>query len=148
DMCGKDSDSGDIFLMHSGKIGGGRPGIGKSAFLAWSKASLIEVSEMNGKTRSGIPIAKLSDHNFAERVWAFVKAVKSFKDDARAGRLDTSAFKRRVQDVDRYRRDFSAHKTSARRVAVDYVTYHGDVVQKLYEERIAQAAAGEEVFNS
>src|SRR6185436_17204530 len=58
DMCGKDSDSGDIFLMHSGKIGGGRPGIGKSAFLAWSKASLIEVSEMNGKTRSGIPIAK------------------------------------------------------------------------------------------
>jgi hypothetical protein len=33
----KDSVTGQVYLMHSGKVGGGRKGIGKSAFLTWSK---------------------------------------------------------------------------------------------------------------
>jgi hypothetical protein len=39
----EEADTGDIFLMHSGKIGGGRRGIGKSAFLTWSMAKIVDV---------------------------------------------------------------------------------------------------------
>ncbi|MES5488706.1 hypothetical protein QMZ05_38700, partial [Bradyrhizobium sp. INPA03-11B] len=52
----EDDETGDTFLMHSGKVGGGRPGIGESAFLVWSKLKLVEVSTEGGGSRSGIVV--------------------------------------------------------------------------------------------
>jgi hypothetical protein len=79
----EDTETGNIFLMHSGKVGGGRPGISKSEFLAWSKAKLIEVSHENGGIRKGIAVGKLHDTDLANRIWAFVRSVQTFKEQAR-----------------------------------------------------------------
>lgn len=144
----KDSDTGDIFLMHSGKVGGGRPGIGKSAFLVWSKAKLIEIDEESGKVRSGIAVGKLGDPHLSERIWAFVRSVHGFKDEAIGGGLDTPEFKHRVEEFDRYNREFSGKKQGLRGGAFEYVTYHGDIVQKLFDDRTARLVSGEKIFNS
>ena len=82
----EDISSGEFFLMHSGKVGGGRLGIGKSSFLDWSKAALIHVAEPDREPRSGVVIGKLSDPGLAENIWKFVQNVRAFKDDAVAGR--------------------------------------------------------------
>ena len=42
----RDSVSKSIYLMHSGKIGGGAKGVGKNAFLASSSPQLIKVSTL------------------------------------------------------------------------------------------------------
>ncbi len=97
----EDADTGDMFLMHSGKVGGGRPRIGKSAFLVSSKAELIDVNDEYGKSRQGIAVGKLDDPNLAERIFAFVRIVHSFKEAAAAGRLDTPEFKRQVEEFDK-----------------------------------------------
>jgi len=144
----EDSETGDIFLMHNGRVGGGRPGIGKSAFLVWSKAKLIEVSQGDGGLRSGIAVGKLHDPDLADRLWTFVRTVQGFKDQAAAGALDTPEFKQRVEEFDRYSREFSGKKQGARGGSFEYVTYHGDIVQKLYDERTARLSPGERVFNS
>lgn len=144
----EDGETGDIFLMHSGRIGGGRPGIGKSAFLVWSKVKLVEVSERDGRIRNGIAVGKLDDPDLSERIWTFVKNVQGFKDQAAAGELDTPDFKRRVEEFDRYSREFSGKKRGMRGGAFEYVTYHGDIVQKLYDDRNSRLSPGEEVFNS
>lgn len=144
----EDGDTGDIFLMHTGRVGGGRPGIGKSAFLVWSKAKLVDVAERDGSIRSGIPICKLDDPTVAGRIWAFVRNVQSFKDQAAAGEFNTPAFKRRIEEFDRYSKEFSGKKRGVRGGAFEYVTYHGDIVQKLYDDRSARLTPGEKVFNS
>jgi hypothetical protein len=144
----EDGDTGDIFLMHSGRVGGGRPGIGKSAFLVWSKAKLVDVTEKDGGIRSGIAVGKLDDPDLTDRIWTFIRNVQSFKDQAAAGGLDTPEFKRQVEEFDKYSKEFSGKKRGVRGGAFQYVTYHGDIVQKLYDDRTARLAPGEKVFNS
>lgn len=144
----EDGDTGDVFLMHSGRIGGGRRGIGKSAFLVWSKAKLVDVTETDGDVRGGIAVGKLDDPDLADRIWTFVRNVQSFKDHAAAGGLDTPEFRRQVEEFDKYSKEFSGKKRGVREGAFEYVTYHGDIVQKLYDDRTARLAPGEKVFNS
>ncbi len=144
----EDADTGDIFLMHSGRVGGGRPGIGKSAFLVWSKAKLVEVSDPDGGVRNGIAVGRLGDDDLAGRIWAFVDDVQEFKKKAAAGELDKADFKRRVDEYNRYSKEFSGTKKGELYGKFKYITYHGDIVHALYEERNACVALGEEVFNS
>lgn len=144
----EDSETGDIFLMHSGRVGGGRPGIGKSAFLVWSRAKLIDVADGKGGVRPGIAVAELRDPDLVGRIWAFVQSVHSFKDRAATGALETPEFKQREEEFNRYSKEFSGKKRGSRGGAFEYVTYHGDIVQKLYEERTARLSRGEKVFNS
>lgn len=144
----EDGDTGDTFLMHSGRVGGGRRGIGKSAFLVWSKAKLVDVTERDGGVRSSIAVGKLNDPNLTHRIWKFVRNVQSFKDQAAAGGLDTPEFKRQVEEFDKYSKEFSGKKWGVRGGAFEYMTYHGDIVQKLYDDRTDRLAPGEKVFNS
>lgn len=144
----KDNATGDIFLMHSGKIGGGRPGIGKSAYLVWSKAKLLDVAHKGKVARRGIAVGRVDDADLAERIWKFVKTVQQFKDAAAAGTLETNDFKRQLRAFDRYSREFSGTKRRPRTSDYEYVTYHGDVVEALYQERNAHVGPNEQVFNS
>ena len=118
----EDSDTSDIFLMHSGKVGGGRRGIGKSGFLVWSKAKLVDVTEKAGRIRSGIAVGKINDPDLVGRIWTFVRNVQAFKDEAATGGLNTTEFKRRIEEFDRYSREFSGKKRGARGGAFEYVT--------------------------
>jgi hypothetical protein len=79
----EDGATGDIFLMHGGRIGGGRPGIGKSTFLMWSNAELVGVSGEGGDVRSGIAIGNLGSSDLPDRIWQFVRTVHRFIDPAR-----------------------------------------------------------------
>lgn len=144
----EDADTGDIYLMHSGKVGGGRPGIGKLAFLVWSKAKLVEVSCPEGGVRKGIAVGRLDDHDLAGRIWAFVKSVQNFKDMAAKGELETPDFKRCIDEYNRYSKEYSGKKNGRWGSEFEYMTYHGDVIQALHDERIACAAKNEGVYNS
>jgi hypothetical protein len=142
-------DTGSIFLMHSGRIGGGRVGVGKSAFLVWSKTKLLDVVDDAGQIRSGIPVARLDERDLTERIWKFVGVVQGFKDEAARGGLETAEFKRRVDEYERYNKEYSGKKRGVHPGgSFEYVTYHGDVVQKLYDDRVARKSNDEEVFNS
>lgn len=88
----EDIDTGDTFLMHSGKVGGGRPGIGKSAFLEWlvenHKPEPVDVTREDGSIRRGIKVGKLDNPGLVGCIWTFVSNVQSFKD--RADRMRTA----------------------------------------------------------
>ena len=144
----EDTETGNIFLMHTGKIGGGRVGIGRSAFLVSSKVKLLEVCNQAGKVRHGIAVAQLGHPNFVERLSSFVVSVQKFKDQAVAGALDTLEFKQKVEEFDRYLREASGKRQGWNGGAFEYIAYHGDIVQALYDERTARAVDGEKVFNS
>lgn len=144
----EDPDSEEIFLMHSGKVGGGRPGIGKSAFLAWSKEKLLDIAGEDRGIRGGVAIGKLDSSDLIGRIWRFVRNVQRFKEIAAAGELKTPEFQQQLEEFERYSKEFSGKKIALGGSPLEYVTYHGDIVQKLFEDRSARCMIGEGVFNS
>jgi hypothetical protein len=132
----EDEQTGEIYLMHTGRVGGGRTGVGKTHFLFWSMEKLINVKGEDGGLRGGIIIGKLNAVDFVDRVREFVRIVQDFKDTAKRGGTQTSDFEEGVQEFDRYREEFSGRKGGVRRGGgLEYITYHGEIVRKLRDER-------------
>ncbi len=81
-VFGRD-DGGRIHLTHSGKVGGGRPGIGKSALLAYyGNQPLATLTWHDGKRTSAIPIGQVSDPALLGKIADFVRFVERFKAQA------------------------------------------------------------------
>jgi len=72
-------DDGSIYLLHRGKVGGGKSGIGKQAFLDWSKLKLTPVQASGGGAIEAILIGKLDSRSLSSDIARFVYAVANFK---------------------------------------------------------------------
>lgn len=144
----RDPQSNATFLMHDGRVGGGKPGVSRKPFLAWSATPLREAVSTDGFARFGIVIGNLASPDLPDRIWSFVRLVRAFKDAAANGDLDTPSFQNKLEEYDRYRDEFSGHKTGRRGSKIDYVSYHGDVVRALRADRETKATVGERVFNT
>jgi len=144
----RDAATGEIYLVHDGSIGGGKAGVGRSAFLAWSKASLEDVRSADGSDRAGIIIGRVDSEDIAGRLWHFVQVVKGFKDAVARGDLDDPAVRQAIAEWENFNSEGSGRRRGRRRSEIDYISYHGDVVERLFEERKARSADGERVLNS
>lgn len=72
-------DDGALYLLHRGKIGGGKQGVGKQAFLDWSKFELTSVQLPSGGSIEAILIGKLDSQSLSSDIAKFVYAVANFK---------------------------------------------------------------------
>ena len=70
--------NGEVFLLHSGKIGGGRKGIGKNSFLSWYCHPTVKVLR-NKKSQDALIVTNINSSNIAVEIGEFVKAVSAFK---------------------------------------------------------------------
>jgi hypothetical protein len=86
-------DAGRVFLAHSGKIGGGRPGIGKRSFIAACGRNQMEsIVWPGGKISNVFVVGRVDSPRLAAQVQGFVSQVKEFKDSAQGdGRRRVSA---------------------------------------------------------
>ena len=75
----RDATSGDIFLLHDGKIGGGKVGVTRAAFLEFTQLPTTRVKSGH-RHREGIVIGKLSDPSIVLDIEKFVGAVLQFKE--------------------------------------------------------------------
>ena len=75
------STDGKILLLHSGKVGGGRTGIGKEAFLDFYKdAPLIDVRWPDGFITESLLIGDIGSPSLLGNIAEFVRIVDRFKD--------------------------------------------------------------------
>ena len=76
----------NVFLAHSGKVGGGRAGIGKNAFLAhWGDDDLHSVAFPDGERHRYIVLGCISDGKLRNRLTDFVHSVARFKETTIGG---------------------------------------------------------------
>jgi len=77
---------GKKVLIHTGKLGGGKKGVGKEAFLDWYDGDLCEFRYNSGSlyNESGIVIADLDQENIAKTISNFVQSVALFKSEIAA----------------------------------------------------------------
>jgi hypothetical protein len=120
-----------LYLMHSGRPGGGKRGVSRKNFLKWLKPELLPVFQTAGPTRAGILIGQLDAPNIPDRIEHFVRQVRSFKDAVDAGDLDNAAFKQKAAEWAEYRMEFSGRKSGTVNVDLDYVSFHGEIVHAL-----------------
>ena len=75
--------AGNLVLAHSGKIGGGRAGIGKEAFLSHlGDADVVSVNFPGGEVYDYVAIGRVNSPDFREGLARFVHTVGSFKEQA------------------------------------------------------------------
>lgn len=140
----RESRSGMTFLAHSGRVGGGTAGVGKTGFLAWTDQQLIEVDDNGGGIREGILVAPLNTTATVSRLVQYVDSITQYKAAVRAGKTKTEEFQRKVHEYDAYYEEARGRRKGVRRAEFDYVTRHGEIVSALHEwqnkQPIPQAA--------
>ena len=80
----RDDQDGAVHLLHSGGIGGGRPGISKIPFLAVYDGPMAEVAWPNGATALYCALGPIEAADLMVRVAAFAQAVQTFKNSVTA----------------------------------------------------------------
>lgn len=71
--------SGELYLLHDGKIGGGKKGVTREAFLGHSRLETIQVGS-GLQERKAIIVAKLGDASLVRNIEDFARAVAAFKE--------------------------------------------------------------------
>jgi hypothetical protein len=73
------NEDGEVILIHSGRIGGGRKGIGKTLFKDNYIGEIVEISIKN-RIHEYVPVGSLNSIRFANQVALFVKEIARIKE--------------------------------------------------------------------
>ncbi|MEO0083250.1 MAG: hypothetical protein ABIK33_02520 [candidate division WOR-3 bacterium] len=74
-----EDDIGNVYLVHRGKIGGGKKGIGKKLFFEkYPKKNLVTVTDGDKKSKVAL-IGKLNSPNLVNQIAQFIHKVESIK---------------------------------------------------------------------
>ncbi len=71
-------ENGKRYLLHRGRVGGGRKGIGKQAFLNWSERTPTSVVSSKSVDEF-IVLGCIDDKGFSNKLLQFIKDIKLFK---------------------------------------------------------------------
>lgn len=134
--------AGRVYIAHSGKVGGGRPGIGKEAFWESYGGEQVEtVRWPDGRKSRTIVISPVDSERLPAHIARFVHEVARFKAAATSGKP--------VVRRERLRRIFTPEFEGQRRGytpagEIEARCDHGTVVRRLYE---ALTDAGHKAVN-
>lgn len=90
-MFAIDDETESVFLLHRGRIGGGRKGIGKNSFISWYSRPLIEVQNED-EIEKALLIGDISKDDFVKNLAGFVRNVASFKLFATSDEVNEASF--------------------------------------------------------
>jgi hypothetical protein len=135
----RDNDTGSIYQLHSGRVGGGTKGVGKVTFLAWSNQRPIDVVDSSGDIREGVlvmPVEGVAANRSAIR---YIDTIVNFKQSVRAGDLASPEFQHKKKELDDFFAESRGRRKGQRSGEVDYLSRHGEVVDALYSWRSSSA---------
>jgi len=118
----RDSDD-ELYLVHRGKLGGGRKGIGKTAFMATYHGAVFTIAD-GGLTSNAIVLGRLGQPDFQASVASFVSQVDRFKCGPRVPHVrDAVPLK--------FSPEFSSTKRMGSRGQIEAQCRHGIIVNSL-----------------
>ena len=130
------TEDGRVYLLHSGRVGGGTKGVGKSAFLAWSNHKLVPVIDHTGKSRDGVIVMPVTGSGSVRSAIKYVDTIVAFKEAVRAGGLGTLEFQEKLRKYQEFYSEFAGRRTGKRKSKIDFYSRHGDVVDALCRWRL------------
>jgi hypothetical protein len=131
----RDNETGTVYLLHSGRVGGGKKGVGKSAFLAWSNQRLSNAVDSTGAVRAGVLVMPVEGTAAVRSAKRYIDAIADFKQAVRGGQVDTPEFQRRQQELEDFYAEARGRRKGRRSAEIDYLSRHGDVLDALHSWR-------------
>jgi hypothetical protein len=134
----REVDTGRVYLLHSGRVGGGTKGVGKEAFLAYATSKgyeLVEAIDSVGDIRHGLIVMQVEGRGATQSALRYVSLVRAFKIAARDGTLITKKFQRRFKEFSKFYREARGRRKGQRKGEFDYISRHGDIVDALHDWR-------------
>ncbi|MGZ3732447.1 MAG: hypothetical protein ACXU9U_01730 [Parachlamydiaceae bacterium] len=128
----RDNDTGSIYLLHSGRVGGGTKGIGKTTFLAWSNQRPINVVDSSGGIREGLLVMPIEGVAASRPAVRYIETIASFKQAVRADDLASPEFQHKKKELDDFFAESRGRRKGQRSGEIDYLSRHGEVVDALY----------------
>jgi hypothetical protein len=124
-------DSGIIYLAHSGRVGGGRRGIGKTAFLEYWRGENIEPVEWPDKKQTSvILIGRIDRAELSAQIGHFIHEVDAFKKQVVMGSWNQT----NARFKDKYTPEFTGTRKGYRILRViEARCDHGRVISGLAE---------------
>lgn len=127
----RDTDTGNIYLFHSGRIGGGKSGVGKKAFFLWSDLKSQECTHSKNKSQYGTLVMPIDGTTAPRAAIRFIRKVADFKRAVRSGETASEWFQQKLEKYGSYYSEATGHRTGKRSETIDYFSRHGDVVEAL-----------------
>lgn len=131
----RDSETGSIYLMHSGRVGGGTKGVGKENFLAWSNQRLVKVLDSSGKIKESIIVMPITGIAATKPLFRYIDTIAKFKQAVRDGELTSSEFQKKKKEFSDFYSESSGRRQGKRSEEIDYISRHGEIVDALYAWR-------------
>ena len=136
----RETATGAICLMHSGRVGGGYPGVGGETFRAWLEKRPCEVFDASGEVHFGFIVMSIDGLGATISLVRYVNDIARFKRAVRDGEIDPEdpSFQQKVQGLNDFYSEPRGRRTGRRSGRFDFVSRHGDVVDALKSWRMHQ----------
>ena len=127
-LFAKDKEDDTYYLLHRGRVGGGKKGVGKTAFERWYRGKWVNVGE-NDRV---ILVGRLGSFELVYQIREFVSEVAQFKSEVKSGKITRQPA--RDDKMLSFDPEFSGKKSGRRRSSFEYETFHGLVVTALEQK--------------
>jgi len=135
------TETGLIYLLHSGRVGGGTEGVGKSSFLTWAARKhhdVVDVVDSSGEVRSGLIVMPIEGEVAAKSAARYIDLVRGFKKAARTGEIQSPQFLKERREFEEYFSEGHGRRKGRRSSEIDYISRHGEIVDALQLWRSAK----------
>lgn len=124
---------GQVYLVHNGKVGGGRPGIGKAQFLSYfgGRGGSLERAKVGDGVDEVVVIGSMADPTLPAHVASFVRTVQEFKALTTANAETSSRVDPPEPAVPEFSPEFSGQKAYSTRERIVADCTHGLIVNTL-----------------
>lgn len=126
-----------LCLMHSGKVGGGQPGVGAYAFRAWLEEKPCEVFGSSGRAHLGFIVMSIDGLHATISLLRYIDRISKFKQDVRNRAIDLTdpEFQHKVQVLKDFYSEPRGRRRGRRSGKIDFVSRHGEIVDALHDWR-------------
>jgi hypothetical protein len=131
----RDSETGITYLMHSGRVGGGTNGVGKTSFRTFSREPPIKVLDSRGNSRDGLVVMPIQGNAANRSGLRYVGIVENFKRAVRNGEIQTPEFQRKQKQYEDFYSEGRGRRRGKRSSKIDYLSRHGEIVDTLFKWR-------------
>jgi hypothetical protein len=128
---GRDTDTGAIYLFHSGRAGGSKKGVGKEAFLAWSNEALTEAVDSGGGLRKGVLVMPIEGKAATRPAIRYIDEIARFKQALQLGMPGKAAFQQKQKEYRDFYSEPRGRRKGKRSAQIDYISRHGDILDAL-----------------
>jgi hypothetical protein len=131
----RDSETGITYLMHSGRVGGGTKGVGKTYFHTFRREPPIKVLDSRGNTRGGLIVMPIQGNAANRSALRYVGIVENFKRAVKNGEIQTPEFQREQKQYEDFYSEGHGRRRGKRSSKIDYLSRHGEIVDALFKWR-------------